>query len=168
MHFLLSSSSAKYLSLALVWGPFRGCGLLHWRLIPFAILWEVWKERNKGMFTNSTSSLEDFVSQIIFSIAKWALVRKDFRNLKASDLFHNCQVCMGCSAPKVKKSVFWNLPRRGMLKLNVDGAVRGKSGPAGIGGVLRNDKGEVLLMFSKSVGIRDSNEAEVLAILEAL
>lgn len=84
------------------------------------------KERNERIFRNSTSSLEGFV-------------RKDFRNLKASDLFHNCQVCMGCSAPKVKKSVFWNLPRRGMLKLNVDGAVRGKPGPAGIGGVLHND-----------------------------
>ena len=34
--------------------------------------------------------------------------------------------------------------------------------------MLCNDKDEVLLMFPKSVGIRESNEAEVLAILEAL
>lgn len=34
----------------------------------------------------------------------------------------------------------------------------------GIGGVLRNDSSEVLLMFSINVGIRDSNEAQVLAI----
>ena len=48
------------------------------------------------------------------------------------------------------------------------GAARGKPGPTGAGGVLRNDKGVILSMFSKSVAVRDSNEAEVLAILEAL
>lgn len=50
----------------------------------------------------------------------------------------------------------------------MDGASRAKPGPAQVGGVLRNCKGEVLLMFSKYVGVCDSNEAEVLAILEAL
>lgn len=54
-----------------------------------------------------------------------------------------------------------------MLKFNIDEAARGKSGPAGIGGFLLNDKGVVLYMFSKQVEIRDSNEVEVLAILEA-
>lgn len=56
----------------------------------------------------------------------------------------------------------------GVLKFHVDGAASSKLGPAGIGGVLRNHKGELLYMFSKNVGIKDSNEAEILAILEAL
>ena len=34
--------------------------------------------------------------------------------------------------------------------------------------MLRNSKCDVLFMFSKPIGIRDSNEAEVYAILEAL
>ena len=55
-------------------------------------------------------------------------------------------------------------PRYGVLKLNVDGASRGKPGLARIGGVIRNSKGEVLLMFSKHVGVCNSNEVEVLAI----
>ena len=37
-----------------------------------------------------------------------------------------------------------------------------------VGGVLRNSKGDVFLMFSMHVGVCDSNEAEVLAILEGL
>lgn len=53
-------------------------------------------------------------------------------------------------------------------KVNLDGASRGKPGPTGIGGVLRNSKSEVLLLFSKHVGVYDSNEEEVLAILEGL
>lgn len=55
----------------------------------------------------------------------------------------------------------------GVLEFNVDGFVRGKSGPMGIDGVLHNYKGEVLFMFSKHVSVCDSNEAEVLTILEA-
>lgn len=39
------------------------------------------------------------------------------------------------------------------LKSNHDGT-RGKPGPTGIGGVLRNYKGEVLFMFKKNVGVK--------------
>lgn len=55
-----------------------------------------------------------------------------------------------------------------MFKFNVGRAVRGKPRLAGIRGVLRNSKGEVLFKFSKHVGVCDSNKAEVLAILESL
>lgn len=56
----------------------------------------------------------------------------------------------------------------GFLKFNIDGAARIKSGPVGIGGVVHNDKGEMLHSLSKHLGITDSNEGEVLSILEAL
>ena len=55
-----------------------------------------------------------------------------------------------------------------MLKFNVDGAAGGKPGLASVRGVLRNDKGEVLFMVSKHVVVCDSNETELLDILEAL
>lgn len=64
--------------------------------------------------------------------------------------------------------VSWYSPQFGTLKFNVDGDSQGKPGLAGIGGVLRNQKREVLFMYSKYIGIKDSNEAEVWAILEAL
>lgn len=35
----------------------------------------------------------------------------------------------------------------------MDGAVRAEPGSAGIGGVLWSSKGEVLLLFSKNVGV---------------
>lgn len=50
----------------------------------------------------------------------------------------------------------------------MNGVARGKLRPAGIGGVLRDEKGNVLFMFSKYVGAKDSSEAGVLAILEAI
>lgn len=69
---------------------------------------------------------------------------------------------------KKKKKVAWCSPPRGALKFNVNGTNQGKPGLVGIWGVLRNHKGEVLYIFSKNVGIKDTNEAGILAILEAL
>lgn len=56
----------------------------------------------------------------------------------------------------------------GVLKFNVNKTTRSKPGLPGIGGVLCNDMGEILCIFSQGVGVKDSNEAEVMAILEAL
>lgn len=75
---------------------------------------------------------------------------------------------MGCGLIKIRKSVLWSCPSLGMFKFNVDSAVRGKPGPAGIGGVLRNSKSEALFMFFKFVGVCGPNKAKVLTILEAL
>ena len=65
-------------------------------------------------------------------------------------------------------SILWSPPPLDSLKFNVDDAARGKPCPACIEGVLCNSNGEVLFMFSKNVRIYDSNEEEVLYILEAL
>ena len=54
----------------------------------------------------------------------------------------------------------WCPPLEGVLKFNIDGISRDKPGPTVIGGVLRNFKCEVLTSFSKSIGIKDSNEVE--------
>ena len=75
---------------------------------------------------------------------------------------------MGCCSRKERRSISPKPPSYGVLKFNVDGASRDKPGPAGIGGVLCNSKGDVVLMFSKHIGVCDSNEAVVLAILEGL
>lgn len=55
---------------------------------------------------------------------------------------------------KVKRSVSWSPPDHGSLMFNVDGAARGKLEPAGIGCVLRNEKGKLLFMFPKHVCYR--------------
>ena len=75
---------------------------------------------------------------------------------------------MRCDFSNVRRSVPWSPPLIGVLKLNVDGTSRGKPGPAGKGEVLRSYKSEGLIMFSKHIGVRDSNETKVLATLEAL
>ncbi|PWA95600.1 hypothetical protein CTI12_AA049650 [Artemisia annua] len=60
----------------------------------------------------------------------------------------------------------WRLPDVGSLKFNVDGAARGKLGSTGMGGLLRNNCGVVVAIFSIPLGVLDSNVVEVMAIKE--
>lgn len=56
----------------------------------------------------------------------------------------------------------------GSLKFNVDRSPISKPGPAGIDGVMRNHERVILLRFSKSIGVKDSNMTELLSIKEAM
>lgn len=71
---------------------------------------------------------------------------------------------MACGVARERSVILWSAPA-GVLKFNI---TQGKLGQAGIGRVLQDDKGVVLATFSKAVGVKDSNEAELLAILEGL
>ena len=54
------------------------------------------------------------------------------------------------------------------MKLNVDGSVMGKPGAAAIDGILRDHVGTFKGVFSKSIGIEDSNFAKFMTIKEGL
>lgn len=73
-----------------------------------------------------------------------------------------------CGIVKVKWIVAWVPTQDRDLKFNADGATRGKPGSVGIGGVLCNHRRDVLIMFSKNIGVKDSNEVEVMVISKNL
>ena len=68
----------------------------------------------------------------------------------------------------VKVITSWKHPPADAMKFNVDDSSKGKPRPAGIGGVLRDSSTIVKIIFSKSIGVADSNVAELLAIREAM
>lgn len=55
----------------------------------------------------------------------------------------------------------WKLPPKGWYKINVDGAACSNPGVAGIGGIIRDDKENVITAFSKNTGHSSNNKAEV-------
>ncbi|KAL4368587.1 hypothetical protein GQ457_05G009960 [Hibiscus cannabinus] len=63
--------------------------------------------------------------------------------------------------------ISWETPIEGAVKFNVDAAVNGVVGSAGIGGVLKDHTGKTLLCFSKYIGFSDPTSAELQGILEA-
>lgn len=94
--------------------------------------------------------------------------RKEFANLNFDDILMIWEVCLGCGIFYLKKKWLLESSGVGILKFYVDRAEQGKPRQPGIGGVLQNDKEDVLTFFFKHIGVRYSNRAEVLAILEAL
>lgn len=66
--------------------------------------------------------------------------------------------------PKQRVLPRWQPPLPGALKLNFDGSAFGNPGLAGVGGVLRNEDGSILLSFSGPAGFFSNNKAELLAL----
>ena len=54
------------------------------------------------------------------------------------------------------------------LTINSDGAAVPNPGPAGIGAVLRNDRGDIVAEISKYIGPATNNKAEFLALIAGL
>lgn len=64
-------------------------------------------------------------------IAKWTSITKDFDSLKVEGIYHNWEASFYCQSFKERKVESWAPPSEGVLKFNVDGLVRRKSGPTG-------------------------------------
>lgn len=69
---------------------------------------------------------------------------------------------------KVQRVGRWRPPQDEFIKINTDGSSKGNPGPAGVGGVGRNCRGEVVFLFSVHKGRQSNNLMEGLAILYAL
>ena len=81
--------------------------------------------------------------------AKYVSARKVFSDLNIDNILHNWGACLKAHVSNKKRNVFCCSPPIRVLKFKVDAAARGTLGLAGIGGVLRNHKGEVLHIFSE-------------------
>ncbi|XP_077214595.1 uncharacterized protein LOC143849470 [Tasmannia lanceolata] len=86
------------------------------------------------------------------------------RMVTAFDLWQGWAIICKEGVSKAKIIQSWVSPSQGLMKLNFNGSSLGNPGEAGIGGLCRNDKGEVLWAYSGPIGVADSNEAEVRAV----
>ena len=59
----------------------------------------------------------------------------------------------------------WSPPPQRIFKLNFDGAARGNTRPAGIGGAVRNSKGNILSVFWGAIGETMNNVVEIKALM---
>lgn len=77
-YFILSCKAAWFMLSSLLelaeawrWGPFHGFGLILWRIILYAIIWSISKERNDKTFWDASSFIEELQSLANLRIAKW-------------------------------------------------------------------------------------------------
>nr|GEV12617.1 cysteine-rich receptor-like protein kinase [Tanacetum cinerariifolium] len=142
--------------------------------------WEVEQFNSFMLILNSVVMMATRNDKVIWSfdsLGKFSSrsFGKEIKNSSYSDpLLHS--VWKFKVPPKARvlcwQSIVGKLPTRDvLLRIGIiaqnQSKCHGKPGPAGIGGVLRNNCGVVLALFSISVGVLDSNVAEVMAIKEA-
>ncbi|KAL4379424.1 hypothetical protein GQ457_02G015730 [Hibiscus cannabinus] len=97
---------------------------------------------------------------------KELIVLWDDQSIKLSLKCPNqCEISNAVHSRKKRRS--WVAPPAGFLKFNVDAAVSGSYGDAGIGGILRNHDGLPLIKFAESVGFSNPTGAELKAIHKA-
>ncbi|XVE54848.1 hypothetical protein DITRI_Ditri03aG0115400 [Diplodiscus trichospermus] len=131
----------------------------------YAIVWSIWLHGNEVVFHSKRVNPSQVIELIKLRIAMWVKANWPDIGMCHMDIAR----CLKNVSPpvkpvKVRHLLNWcNSPQR-VLKFNVDGSSRGKPGPTGIGGVMRDHSGCVKIRFSKSIGVVDSNLAELLAI----
>ena len=125
--------------------------------------------RNNIVFNGKVLDLRQIIDLIKLRIASWCKAKWSNCIISMTDAVrfpNEIKVLPKVAVPRV--GIMWKNPSIGSLKFNVDGSSKGKPGPAGIGGVLRDCSGKVKVIFSKAIGLADSNVAELLAVREAL
>lgn len=132
------------------------------------MVWTLWFQRNQVVFKKvKTDWPLSFI--IKMSLGFWLKGWHQNTPFSPGDVVSNLEsVCLWRRERSHRPAVSWRPPPPNRLKWNVDGSSKGKLVAAGIGGVLRDEHGTIKAMFSAFVGIRDSNEAEFIAIVYAL
>ncbi|EOY05119.1 Uncharacterized protein TCM_020207 [Theobroma cacao] len=139
-----------------------------WKMAFFAMIWSMWLAGNEVVFEGKPWDHDQLYDLIKLRVATWAKVKWPREYGTILNTF--AEPSVGAVLKKAKKSrpeIEWEKTMEGTMKFNVDGAANASMGEAGIGGVQRNSRGEIRMMFSKSIGVGDSSLAEVLAIREA-
>ncbi|OMO55420.1 hypothetical protein COLO4_36005 [Corchorus olitorius] len=131
------------------------------------LIWYIWTVKNDIIFNGKSMDVQKIVEIVGCPIAYWCKARWPGA-AGVEDLIRVPELIQIDYGKQVSRPhIEWSLPTPGQLKFNVDGAARGPPGEAGIEGILRDDSGCTRLIFSKTIGIADSNMAEILAIKEA-
>ena len=145
------------------------CSTEVWNMSFFAIIWSIWLSRNDMVFNGIDFDFLQITDTIKFRLAIWLKAKwPDCPNTISDIVSLPCAIQVSFKVKIVTNATIWKCPPLDSLKFNVDGSARGKPGPAGIGGLLKDCKSATKVIFSKSIGVADSNVAELLAVQEVL
>ncbi|KAF5450403.1 hypothetical protein F2P56_030761 [Juglans regia] len=139
-------------------------------LLPAIITWRFWGRRCKARM----EGLMDSVQQVWCSIKYWvswiALKLKDVNLLTRRDegILQYFNMPLNVMSKEFIFPVKWKPPKQGWVKLNIDGCSLGNPGPSGAGGIIRDDKGDLLCGFAEATGHNSNNYAELMGLLHGL
>ncbi|XP_020524394.1 uncharacterized protein LOC110007475 [Amborella trichopoda] len=133
-----------------------------------AELKELWKERNRRTFEGLALPFENVIHLIKLSIWSSLSVTKEGWGVSKVDVMVNLSNLFSLGVKKCWPKGLRFVPPLGCLKINFDGSSMGNPGPAGIGGVIHDCYGNIVLSFIGPIGLATSNFTEMSALLRGL
>ena len=125
---------------------------LLWRTyFPFTC-WKLWFARNERIFKNHSRSQHSLL----------------YSSVQASTEYHFLAGTTSQPPRRIPHLVRWYPPPFPYLKLNTDGSALVNPGPAGVGGVLRDHRGQWISSFSLRGGFATNNMVELAAVRQGL
>lgn len=145
-------------------------------------IWNLWKERNYRLFRGKASAPEEVWKRSLNQIREtilaenwddedWKMSKAESAILKKLNLEPGMIFQQGTKQrhPSANQSrTKFRKPPDGFVKLNFDGAAKGNPGPAGFGGIIRNDQGKTEWIYADNGGTMTNNEAEFMAAYQGL
>ncbi|KAF6162807.1 hypothetical protein GIB67_029076 [Kingdonia uniflora] len=141
-----------------------------WVAMVFSICSNVWNARNKWHSDGFKIAIHKIMLNILMNIADAAHLSQHTMNNTVHDLKIIKTLNVQCKPRKHSniESCRWLLPKANEVKIYCDGSVMGNPGPAGIGMMYKNNTGEVLGTFSKSIGQATNYIAEITTIISGV
>ncbi|XP_019245221.1 PREDICTED: uncharacterized protein LOC109225083 [Nicotiana attenuata] len=135
--------------------------------LPAVIIRELWKRRNGYKYGDAVT-----VNRVIYQISTTMQCLVKLRKPGIQNPPHKwpdlIRVLEQYTPQLQYTKVLWEMPSRGWIKVNTDGASRGNPGRSSIGYVVRNEEGDVLYACGKEIQEGSNSVAEARAILEAM
>jgi len=134
------------------------------KINPIIICWEIWKQwysckygGKKYLQTNK------MCYQTVHTIK--SVLANTFQNFRGSNHWPSfCLEVERLRPVQIMKQVTWSCPQNGIIKINTDGSYVHETGRAGIGGIIRNSCGDLIMAFSFPIECKNSNMAEAMAV----
>uniref|UniRef100_M1E0C2 RNase H family protein n=1 Tax=Solanum tuberosum TaxID=4113 RepID=M1E0C2_SOLTU len=133
---------------------------------PIFICWNLWKNRCAVKYGGKQSNIARVKHLVILDNFK--LLHTVFPYISWPLRWNKlCNVIENCSQDTKVTAVQWTKPPYRWVKLNTDGSALSNPGSIGVGGVIRNHLGEIILAYSAPLGTGTNNQAEVEAAIFA-
>ncbi|XVF53736.1 hypothetical protein PTKIN_Ptkin05aG0122800 [Pterospermum kingtungense] len=119
--------------------------------------------RNDMVFNGISLVLEKVINLCKLIIAMWCEAKWPMLVKGVNEIVRNpIMVCLPIKTRRYRGYIKRSPPAHHVFKFNVDGAIQELPGFASIGGVLRDSARKFEILFSKAIGVVDSNLAELI------
>ncbi|XP_070040593.1 uncharacterized protein [Nicotiana tomentosiformis] len=137
------------------------------QIIPIYICWEIWKARCASRYGNGAPPIYKIFQEILFHI-KIYLNKIGARVDLRWNWYNLCTQLDNLRPSLIFTPVTWGKPPNNWIKINTDGRSNSEDLLAGIGGIVRDKNGSLVMAFAKKLYFCTNNTAELSATFFAI